>query len=125
MTREELINKIEELNEKYGDNYNLIAIRSQNVEFPEAGSEFDYFSKTWDYENDCESEEELDGACATTINASGAEIDVLLSHFNASGYTGDAKHIAVLGASSKYGYTYGNDPAEVILKYATVLEVIR
>jgi len=124
MTREELITKIEELNEKYGDDYSIIAIRSQSIEFPEAGSEFDYFSKTWDYENDCESEEELEGACATSISATGTDIDCLLKHFNAGGYTGDATHIAVL-ASSRYGHEYGNDPAEVILKYATVLEVIR
>ena len=124
MSREELIAKIEELNEKYGDNYNLIAIRSQDVEFPKAESEFDYFSKTWDYENDCESEEELDGACATLINTDDLEIDYLEKHFKTGGYTGGCNHVAVLG-SSRYGHTYGNDPSEVILKYATVLEVIR
>jgi len=124
MEREELVAKIEEIQAKYGEDYDIIAIRSQDVEFPEAGSEFDYFSKTWDYENDCESEEELDGACATSLNASGTDIDYIAKHFQVGGYTGGCDHIAVLGAT-KYGYTYGNDPSEIILKYPTVLEVIK
>ena len=101
------INKIRQIAERYEDKYGVVAIRTQTVPF-ELG-EIEHESSVW--EDNIESDERLDGICATDISNKYG----LVEHF----YEGN--HQAIIVGDR---YEYGNDLGEVIIKNPIVVEII-
>ena len=104
--------------------YRYFGIRTGRV--AKIGEELER-SHDWDYENDCESEELLDGTCATGFNGmlwfDGEEEDDELVEqaiaLNKKTYGGDMQY--VIGG---YDSEYGNDEQEIIISGATVIAII-
>ena len=104
--------------------YRYFGIRTGKA--AEIGEELEC-SHDWDYENDCESEDLLDGTCATGFNGSlwfdGEEEDDELVEqaiaLNKKRYSGDMQYVI-----AGYDSEYGNDEQEVIILGATVIAII-
>ena len=109
MTRSELQAAIEAAREKYFYDYDYIAVRTQYEPF-ELGP-IDHRSRVW--VNDCETDEELNGICATDIKSKAV-------YMHCSGiYSGT--HIAIIGGNCA---EYGQDDGELIIKDAVALEIL-
>ena len=109
--------------EAKNNGYRYFGIRTGRV--AEIGEELEC-SHGWNYENDCESEELLDGTCATGFNGSlwfdGEEDDELVEQaiaLNKKRYGGDMQYVI-----AGYDSEYGNDEQEVIISGATVIAII-
>lgn len=82
-------------------------------------------SHDWDFENDCESEDLLPGACTTGVNTMFSDnewlIDKLTAAVNANSiYDGDQQYL--VGGNSA---VYGDDESELIIEDAQVLYIIK
>ena len=102
----EMIKKINETVEELGleDTYEYVGVRVQEVPF-ELG-QIDHCSKVW-VDGD-ETDEELDGICAT-----------MLDKLNANEYFGN--HVAIICG---YSAEYGEDVGEIIISDAVVAAII-
>jgi hypothetical protein len=65
-------------------------------------------SYDWDFENDCSSNNELDGTCCT-------QIDTNVDH-----RYGEGRRIIIAGDSR----SYGSDAGEIIIKNAVVIKIL-
>lgn len=101
---DEMMRKAKELAEKYFWDYEIIALRVQDVEFSLGNIE--HHSQVW-IDGD-ETGEDLNGICATKLDFVGKV-----------NYFGD--HAAILAGNQ---YSYGEDTGEVIIEDAIVLEVL-
>lgn len=100
-------NEIKALMDEYSEEYGIVAIRTQEEEF-EMGT-ICHNSRVWiDGE---ETDEELDGVCGTVVKGLEYHLDT---------YYGD--HVAII-AGDYYGY--GEDPYEVIIRDAEVINIIK
>lgn len=99
-------NAIMEIAEERGWDYEIIAIRVQEVPF-ELG-EIDHISHVWDDGDD--TGEELSGLCCTRVD--------MMSAIQGE-YYGD--YLAVIGGNS---YEYGEDVGEVIISDPVAIEII-
>ena len=117
-TIKEILKAIEE--SKKGDN-RYFGIRGDDVSFEIGTYLEDSFG--WDYENDCQSEEKLNGTCATKIDYlwfDGEEEDIetiakaLEYHKKAYGY----KYTVIVAGTDQ---EYGADENESIIRNAQVI----
>ena len=97
---------IMEIADEHGWDYEIIAIRVQDVPF-ELG-EITHASHVWDDGDD--TGEELDGLCCTRVD--------MMSHIQGE-YYGD--YLSVIGGNS---YEYGEDVGEVIISDPVAIEII-
>jgi hypothetical protein len=110
---------------KENPNIRYFGIRGESFK-PEVGQELDA-SFGWDYENDCQSAEKLDGACATRIGylwLDGEEEDVetlkKAYEFHVAEYDSVYQYRAIIGG---YDYEDGADENEIVIKDAEVVYV--
>ena len=101
----EMIDRIKAIAEEHELDYEVIAVRVQDVP---VGESIDHVSHIWDDGND--TGEELDGICGTRVSA----LDMVSGE-----YLGN--YVAVIGGNS---YEYGEDIGEVIIRDAKVIEII-
>lgn len=91
--------------------YDYIGIRVQEELYENIGDTVNHKSYVWDDGNILD--EQLDGICAIDINE---------AHWigDFGGYLGE--YVLILGS---YSAQYGNDPGEIIMRDAVVLDIIR
>ena len=109
------VDEIRAIAEKYMDDYEVIAIRTQNVPF-ELG-EMTHESKVWD--DGDETEESLNGICATNIKNSAVDMHSS-DHTTYRGYY-DGEYQAIIAGNY---YSYGEDNGEIIISDPIVVEII-
>ena len=108
----------------YNNGYTSFGVRTgENVKI---GQELEC-SHDWDYENDCESEDFLNGTCATGFGylwfdgeREDEEAVVKAIEHNAKCYAGEMQYI-IAGNSEDYGA----DDKEVIIESAVVIAVVK
>ena len=105
---DEMISRAKVLAEEFFLEYEVFGIRVQDLPF-EVGR-LDHNSHVWEDGED--TGVELDGVCAVKIDEAGVNPR---SHY----YFGE--HAAVIAGNR---YTYGEDPGEIIIKDAVVVEVL-
>lgn len=99
-----MINKALEIAKEASWDYEVVGVRVQEMPF-ELG-EMDHVSKVWiDGE---ETDEELDGVCATDVN-----------NLSVNEYYGE--HVAVVAGNY---FEYGEDIGEIIIKDAQVIAIV-
>ena len=101
----EMIEQISEIADELYMDYEVIAVRTQEVPF--VLGKMDHVSKVW-VDGD-ETDEDLNGLCAVKVD----QID------NAHTYFGD--YIAVIAGNH---YIYGEDPSEVIISDPIVAKIL-
>ncbi len=116
MTKAELIAIIEEVIESTDYAYNHYGVRTQEEEF--SLGPITHLSKVWD--DGDETEEELDGICATDAENHSAVAMHCSDNASSSHYFGG--HIAILGCNN---CDYGEDYGEIIMRDADVLRIIK
>lgn len=106
MMTSEMIKRVQDVAESLYWDYAVIGIRWQDEEF--ALGPIGHCSHVWDDGND--TGVELDGICVQDVKT--------LEHCR-NDYYGD--HIAIIAGNT---YTYGEDPGEVILEDAVVVDIL-
>lgn len=106
------IEQIREAAAKFADDYEVIAVRTQEEPF-ELGA-IDHFSNVWVDGED--TGEELDGICATMVSSPRIDMHSSESSPRFGFYFGD--NVAIIGGFSR---TYGEDEGEVIIHDPEVL----
>lgn len=110
------IAEIREAAKKYEGEYEVIAIRTQEVDPFEIG-EMNHKSQVW--EDGEETDENLDGVCATDIGSFGVKMHSNEYDHRSGFYFGEYQ--AIIGGNH---YKLGEDDGEVIISDPVVLEII-
>ena len=110
MTMQDILDRAE----KYADNYEVVAIRTQEQPF-ELGSIL-HCSKVW-IDGD-ETDEEIDGISATSITSSAVK-----KHSDDHGFDYYYGHYTAIVCGNDY--ERGEDIGEVIIKGAVVVEILK
>lgn len=112
------ISEIKAIAKKYKNEYEIVAIRTQDIDPFELG-EMDHESKVW--EEGEETEEYIGGICATDIESSGVRMHS--SEYDQVAYCGYyfGEYQAIIGGNR---YKLGEDDGEVIIFDPIVLEII-
>ena len=110
------IKEIREIAEQYKNEYEAVAVRTQEEEF-KLGT-IGHLSKIWD--NGEETEIELNGISATDIESEAVKMHSEEHDLRSGYYYGD--HLAIIVGNN---YTMGEDDGEVIITDAEVIEILK